>query len=385
MLSKILYVSPIWTNLGRFKLSDDIESGMPAFSEPLKYFLKERIDVNILWLEDSSSPRLEDKVLSSQSKIFIRSSSKWGLVLAFFKIFFGTVSEIRKQNPDVVFCHGALSSGAILAAFLLRKRAVVRVYGTNKYASELIRLGKVGFFFKYPFMFLMFFIPSEALIATDDGSKADSIFRRIGRVKNFYFWKNGLPKSLAKNVSNGKNLLCVGRIERKKNQLAALEFFENTAKGNDNLMLKFIGEVSSPEYLKELELEIEKSAFNSRIKILGPLSKSDIFSLYSECEAVLSFQKNSNFGNVAIESLHSGCLVITFKEDTFVKLSRSSNNPVALLGESIAELSGLYIRLRNEEKQNIRDNGRHSIATYLDSWVERAARELDVLLRVEDV
>jgi glycosyltransferase involved in cell wall biosynthesis len=385
MLSKVLYVSPIWTNLAKYKLSDNAESGMPAFSEPLKYFLGKGIDINVLWIEDSSSPKLEDPLLASQSKIFVRSSSKWGLICSFFKVFIVTTFEIRKQKPAVIFCHGALSVGAILAAFLLRKRAVVRVYGTNKYANELIRLGSRRFFFKYPFVFLMFFIASDALIATDDGSRADEIFSRIGSAKEFYYLKNGLPKNVDVNNSSRHILLCVGRIERKKNQIFAIDFFNKIAKKNDDILLKFIGEVSCAQYLSELELAIEKSNFSSRIKIVGPLRKVDLCRYYSECEAVLSFQENSNFGNVAIECLHSGCLFITFKEDSFVNLSRSSNNPVALLGESVSEIAELYKSLGIEEKQNIRNNGRYSIAAELDPWADRAARELDILLRVRDV
>jgi glycosyltransferase involved in cell wall biosynthesis len=385
MLSKVLYVSPIWTNLAKYKLSDNAESGMPAFSEPLKYFLGKGIDINVLWIEDSSSPKLEDPLLASQSKIFVRSSSKWGLICSFFKVFIVTTFEIRKQKPAVIFCHGALSVGAILAAFLLRKRAVVRVYGTNKYANELIRLGSRRFFFKYPFVFLMFFISSDALIATDDGSRADEIFSRIGSAKEFYYLKNGLPKNVDVNNSSRHILLCVGRIERKKNQIFAIDFFNKIAKKNDDILLKFIGEVSCAQYLSELELAIEKSNFSSRIKIVGPLRKVDLCRYYSECEAVLSFQENSNFGNVAIECLHSGCLFITFKEDSFVNLSRSSNNPVALLGESVSEIAELYKSLGIEEKQNIRNNGRYSIAAELDPWADRAARELDILLRVRDV
>ena len=385
MPSKVLYVSPIWTNLAKYKLSDKVESGMPAFSEPLKYFLDKGIDVNILWIEDSSSPKLEDPFLSLQSGVFVRSSSKLGLIWSAFKVFIATTLEIKKQKPDVVFCHGAMSAGAIVAAFLYRKRSVVRVYGTNKYANELIRLGKIRFFFKYPFVFLLFFIASDALIATDDGSRADEIFSRIGSAKEFHFLKNGLPKTADINSARTHILLCVGRIEPKKNQIAAINFFNRIAKKNDDILLNFIGEVSSAKYLTELELAIERSDFSSRIKIIGSLQKVDLCKHYNECEAVLSFQESSNFGNVAIECLHFGCLFITFKEDSFVNLSRSSNTSVALLGESVAEIAELYKNLGIEEKQNIRNNGRQSIAAELDSWADRAARELAILLEVTDV
>jgi glycosyltransferase involved in cell wall biosynthesis len=304
---------------------------------------------------------------------------------AFLKVLIRTTVEIIKKKPDVIFCHGALSAGAIFAAFLLRKRAVVRVYGTNKYANELIKLGKKKFFLKYPFVFLMFFISSEKIIATDDGSRSDEIFRRIGGAKNFYYLKNGLPNNVPVNNFSKPLLICVGRIERKKNQILAVDFFNKIAKYNDKILLKFIGQVSSDQYLDELQCAIHKSNFCSRIEILGPLQKADLYKYYNECEAVLSFQKNSNFSNVAIECMYSGCLFITFKEDSFINFSPSINHSVALLGESVDEIATLYKNLGSKEKQNIRKNGRYSIKAQLEPWAVRAATELDILLRVKDV
>ena len=274
MPNKILYVSPIWTDLEKYNLSDETESGMPGFSEPLKCFLNNGFDINILWLQDASSPNLKDYFLKSQSKIFVRTVSKWGLIWSFFKILVITYFVIRNQKPDAVYCHGALSVGAILAAILCSKRTLVRVYGTNKYKSELSRLGKLSFFFKYPFVYLMFAMPSNALIATDDGSGADKIFDAIGGAKAFYFLKNGLPKKALVNSTNSNLFLCIGRIEKKKNQILAIDFFNEVAKTNVNATLLFVGKVSNADYLNDLETAINKSKFRSRINIVGSLKKN---------------------------------------------------------------------------------------------------------------
>lgn len=385
MPNKILYVSPIWTNLEKYNLFDDAESGMPAFSEPLKYFLNEGLDINLLWIKDASSPKLKDPFFRSQGKISVRTASKWGLICSFFKILVITFFVIRKQKPATVYCHGALSVGAILAAVLCGKRTLVRVYGTNKYASELSRLGKLRFFLKYPFVYLMFSISSDVLIATDDGSRADLIFNAIGNAKEFYFLKNGLPKNVHVNLTNNNLFLCVGRIEQKKNQILAIDFFNEVARIRDNVVLLFAGEVSNMDYLRDLETAISKSKFSSRIFIVGSLKRDDLSKYYKECEAVLSFQENSNFGNVAIECLNYGCLLITFNEHLFADLCHSSNYPAALLGETVPELSERYLSLSFEEKQIIRNNGRKSIAAELATWAERSVRELDILMGIKDV
>ena len=99
----------------------------------------------------------------------------------------------------------------------------------------------------------------------------------------------------------------------------------------------------------------------------------------------MSFQENSNFGNVAIECLNSGCLLITFTENSFVDLCHSSNNPAALLADTVPELTKRYLNLSFEEKQIIRNNGRKSIASELTPWANRATRELDIFMKVNDV
>ena len=97
------------------------------------------------------------------------------------------------------------------------------------------------------------------MIATDDGSGADKIFERIGTSKEFFFLKNGAPRLVSNLMPGGNRLLCVGRVERKKNQLAAVDFFNAVAKFDRESKLLFIGEVSDPEYLEELTQKIKLS------------------------------------------------------------------------------------------------------------------------------
>jgi glycosyltransferase involved in cell wall biosynthesis len=377
MPDKIMYISPVWTNLGGYKLADVSESGMPAFSEPLKKLVTDGYKVNLLWLEDSSSPLLIDPFLKSQPRIALGELTKFRLIFSLFKILIMSIWHIVKCKPDVVFCHGTLSVGGILASILMRKRTVVRVYGTNKYSSELVRLGKWRFLLNYPFVFLMFFISSEALIATDDGSNADIIFKNIGRARNFYFLKNGFPIKQEITVESEYILLCVGRITKKKNQIAALKFFEEVARVNDTVLLKFIGVVSDYEYFVELKDRIKSSEYSKRVEVLGGMSKIMLHEYYLKADALLSFQYNSNFGNTTIECLTHGCLLITHSEESFVRLS---TDPVALYGDLVEELAVKYLSLNTEEKRRIRENGQRSITRELDSWAERATVEVGIVI-----
>ena len=385
MTKKILYVSPIWTNLGPYELSSKFESGMPAFTEPLKALMAKGIAPRLLWIDDSSSPKLRDPELAAQRRIIISGGSRIDLALSFLRIFGRVFLEITRYKPDVVFCHGAISAGALCAALLLRKRTVVRVYGTNKYLGELNRLGNLRFSLKYPLVFLLFKLPSAAMIATDDGSGADKIFERIGTSKEFFFLKNGAPRLVSNLMPGGNRLLCVGRVERKKNQLAAVDFFNAVAKFDTESKLLFIGEVSDPEYLEELTQKIKLSEYSSRIEIIGSSTKQQLYEYYFNSEAILSFQQNSNFGNVAIESMSTGCLFVTFREESFESLSLPAGSAAALLGDSISELAKAYTALSDREKKNIQHQARSAMRRLLDLWELRATKEVDILLRDFDV
>ena len=212
--------------------------------------------------------------------------------------------------------------GGIIAAKLFKKKIVVRVYGTNKYRNELHSLGKLRFMIKYPLVFMSFFISSDILIATDDGSKSNEIFDSIGRSKSSISLEMDILEIFQLH-SKENHTYCVGRIEKKKNQIGAINFFQEAVKYNKNLTLKIIGEISSPIYLQELKKLINVSNCRDKIEILGGITKEELFKIYQKSDAILSFQQNSNFGNVVIEALSTGTILFTYPEKIFEEINMS--------------------------------------------------------------
>ena len=379
MKPKILYVSPIWTGLANYELGDHNESGMPAFSEPIKLMIEQGIDVRVLWLADEKSAILKDRFFDSQKKVTLRITGKASLAFAFLKIFFKSLIEIIRLKPDTVFCHGAISAGAIIAAAICHRKTVVRVYGTNKYAQELERLGRAKFFLRYPFIYCLFAIPTDTLIATNDGSNADQIYRCIGRAKEFYFLRNGRPSSEVLVAKRRPTFLCVGRIEEKKNQIAALRFFEDVFASRQGAKLLFVGPVSDVEYNEKLQAEIKISRNCEDITSVGALPKQQLYDLYRQSEALLSFQKNSNFGNTCIEALTFECLVITLSEPAFSELEALAGSPGALAGYDPTAIAEKFIELPDDEVSRIRRSGRLAITKMLRDWRQRALEEVDIV------
>ena len=385
MLKKVLYVSPVWTNLKNYDLKNKIESGMPAFSEPLKLLLSREIKLDILWIRDATSPVLVDQFFNSQKEVFINTKSKLGLLFSILIVFFKTRKQIKKLQPDIIFCHGALSVGAIVAAKISNKKVVVRIYGTNKYKDELNRLGKFFFMIRYPLVFLSFYISTDALIATDDGSSSNEIFNSIGRAKEFHFLRNGYPEQSSTSIKRKSVLLCVGRIEHKKNQIKAINFFEEAAKSNKELKLKFIGEVSSVEYFEELKSAINSSPFRKKIEILGGIDKKKLFDLYKESDAILGFQNNSNFGNVVIEAISNGLLLFSYPEKVFDEINSKTKQKLIFTGKSETKLAQIFSTLSLEDKNNIRTQSRKALESIIPPWKKRSLLEISIILGDEGV
>ena len=278
-----------------------------------------------------------------------------------------------------------MSASGIIAAKLLRKKIVVRVYGTNKYRDELHRLGKLRFMIKYPLVFMSFFISSDILIATDDGSKSNEIFDSIGRSKEFYFLRNGYPKNIPITLKRKPYILCVGRIEKKKNQIGAINFFQEAIKFNKEITLKIIGETSSVTYLQELKKLINASDYKDKIEILGGITKEELFNIYQKSDAILSFQQNSNFGNAVIEALSSGTILFTYPERVFEEININHKEDIIFSNTSEKELARTYINLTQQEKDSIRKHSRSALENIIPSWENRASKEVSIILKLKDV
>ena len=94
---------------------------------------------------------------------------------------------------DFVYGHGSI--GAV-ASLITRRRKIptgLRVYGIGNVEQEMRSRPNWFFALKYPLRYLSFRTPKAFLIATNDGSRADQIWKKCHHDSyDFHFLINGL-------------------------------------------------------------------------------------------------------------------------------------------------------------------------------------------------
>ncbi len=117
--------------------------------------------------------------------------------------------------------------------------------------------------------------------------------------------KNALKKFDIKN----DYIVSVGTIESRKNQLNVLKAFERVADQLVGIDLVFVGK--STAYQKQLETEINKSSYKSRIKILNQVSSEEVKYLYAGSKAAVYLSVFEGFGLPVLEALNCNVPVLT--------------------------------------------------------------------------
>ena len=108
-----------------------------------------------------------------------------------------------------------------------------------------------------------------------------------------------------KNFSNGLNLVFVGRVEKRKGVDDILKIFQKIGSMKNINSFKIIGESKRKDYYKQKAINI-----SSKISVLGPLNRKDIFKIYSESHVLILLSKTEGFPKVIMEAGVFGCVPI---------------------------------------------------------------------------
>ena len=108
-----------------------------------------------------------------------------------------------------------------------------------------------------------------------------------------------------KDFSNGLNIVFVGRIEESKGVDALFKIFQNIGDMKNINSIKIIGESKRMKYYRE-----QANISSSKISILGPLKRKDIFTIYSNSHILILLSKSEGFPKVIMEAGVFGCVPI---------------------------------------------------------------------------
>lgn len=390
---KILYVTSDWSGLRDLLLDEkDQPSGMPAFFEPLYQLVKDGACIEMIIVSNRDYNKIGSRhpILSKVkiSSVYWPSSKRIDNAVSVIKSIYQIYKYVKKFKPEFIYGLGPKGVLAYPSAKRFNIPFGIRVFGTNYYYDRLNSLGKISFAFSSPFMYMMFSLRSEFIIATDDGSRTDKIFDQIGnRSTSFYFLRNGfeLPAERIGTTRNENELYLFypGRISDKKQQILAVDIIHQLKNiGYEKVKLKFAGHVTDKRYFKEMMSHARALGVEKCIDYLGVLEKRRLLEIMKQSLAVLSFQKVSNLSNTLIEALSIGSIVVSYAEDSLLEFLADGES--AILVEDINEVCEKLRELIENEKleSEIRLNAASIVKRNFYSWEKRSEQEIKVIANV---
>jgi glycosyltransferase involved in cell wall biosynthesis len=300
-----------------------------------------------------------------------------------------TLERINQQNYDFIYGQGTMGTLGVIAA---RRRHIPcgqRLYGISYFIREftdglLDWVQQARAFIRHPLHYKAFSLPKDFLLVTNDGTRADHVFNRIGDPHTkFLFWHNGVdyPRDAGQQPDSqdvAPFLLYPGRIDRFKRQHLAIELLRRLAgDGQPPVRLKLAGHDYDAGYRQELNELVAKRGLAEHVDFLGPLAFDELQLLYRSCLAVLSFYEVSNLGNVAIEALAHGAPLISLDDGTLSHIidDGTSGFLAADLGAAATAVESL---LRDPAlRSRVSASARQAAVQHFSPWEERVTREIE--------
>ncbi len=155
------------------------------------------------------------------------------------------------------------------------------------------------------------------------------------------------------NLSKENIFLSIGRIQKQKRQLEAIEFLSSFREINNDFKCYFIGGPSGnsgDDYFMELKENVKELDLESHIEFLGNLPQSKIRELLNRSKLLIHTSEYETFGLVAIEAHSVGVPVISINQGSLKEII--DNNINGYIAESFKDpyLNEFILKILNDDK-----------------------------------
>ena len=391
----ILYISPLWSGIKPFFFEGKERiSGMPAFFNVFKSILDddkiEKIHM-ILFVYDDKSKIIIPEIY--KNKIFVYPyfiSGRLSLYLNSVKAIINGVRLVYNQKIKSIYGHGTISAIASIIGKIAGVKHFRRIYGTFLYRK--VKEGKnllVSNFYEY----LAFNLKCNGLIITNDGTHGDKVFHKIGNKETeLHFLLNGLNKlpKIPSKVDSIKNMSrpffsYVARVDRWKRQFLLIEAL-NVVKNEFKLDIPktyIAGPIFDKKYFTELKELIDKYNLVDLVEITGPIPKDEAYYLLKNAIATFSLYDFTNLGNVFLESLSMGSLMIAINEENSLDLI-PNDCYIEICGELVQGLAEKIKSILTQQNSfnEIRTKAVEFSHSKIDTWENRVLLEKQIITNV---
>jgi len=231
---------------------------------------------------------------------------------------------------------------------------------------------------------------------TNDGTRGDSVYRQLASAKpqyDFYFLLNGVDKTamngllaeyngLERQIPRDRYLFYPARMVRWKRQHLALDvLWLLDQKGYHDITLLFAGHISDQAYWAEIREEASRRNLSDRVCHLGVLSRNELFSYYQAALGVLSLYDFANLGNVTIEALCAGAIVIAWDDGSLNGVIESGVNGILINSPEQAAEHIVALIEDPQKARAMRNCAKAQAAKLFPSWEERSLMEVQLIHR----
>lgn len=390
---KLLYVTPLWSGFRDVLIDGKTEAtGMPSFIRPLKRLIElgHRVDFVI------AAPKVDLEISNEVDwlKESVFEFVRWRIgglerLLSPPRLYRAVAKRLDGGGYDFVYGHGTLGA---LACDVARHRGVPcgqRLYGVKYFAQRVARHSKFRLALRHPLEYRSFVNRKCFLMITKDGSRGDYVQRQLSPEPKYRFFHllNGvdpfahLPAAPPGLPADPKPFLSyVGRVDPFKQQHLAIELLHELrqAYGHD-MRLYLAGHISSTDYWNRLQRLIGEKDLDEHVCYLGTLSQEQLLWLYRKSAAVLSLYEVTNLGNVVIEGLSAGGVVLSFKDGSLDDIIE--NQVDGVLVDSVAEAARQVNALLHNPARvdSLRIAAKQKAQMIFPSVAERIDREIALI------
>lgn len=390
---EILLLTNVWTGATSFFYEGNVRSkGMPAFNNVFLRLLDDpRVSLIhiIIWQPDQKINL--PKEYSDKIKYYILPKRTGGFVNGMKLIYETTLlgKKIVKQNPNISRIIGFGSLGGITS--LIGKWVKIpdfrRIYGT--FLINEITDSKLSIFAKHPLEYLTFSTKGKGLLVTNDGTKGDLVFKKLGTSSlPFYFPINGVDKNIIENIEKpdfeipDEYIIYVARMDPWKRQNLLLEALGDLSKkGKKFPMTYIVGSAHDDEYVKSLHQIVEKHNLHNHVKFIYGLPIQQVHYMMYHANLTFSLYHTSNLGNVFIESMQLGVPMIAINDTGSLDLIEKSAY-FELKTDNVEKIAEAIDLLLTDEikRQELKKEAINFANKKLSSWEDRAKYEIDLML-----
>lgn len=386
---KVIYVTPLWTGIEKFFLNGENNvSGMPAFFEVFKRMLNnKRIDKIYILLFSTNNKFKIPEEYDDKLVIINFNHNKYLKPFVYISALVSIIKICKHNKIEFVYGHGPVSFLAGLSSRFTNTKAYHRVYGT--FFIKEIQKPNFILFLKYPFAYLSYAVKNNGLIITNDGTRADVVYNKIGNKKTpLYFLINGIEKDPEisdvpewfSKLKIDNYISYIARIDKWKRQHVFIDIINKAKQKGYPINALIIGQPYDKVYCNDIENKINKLELSNQIKIIKGISSSEKNYILKNSICSLSLYEISNLGNVFLESLSLGVPMIAFNvNNCFEKIDSTSFISIYNENEDdvVDSLIKLYTNLHY--RKYISDQAKEFAHNKLLSWNQRVNIEFEIL------